>query len=133
MHGFEGVQLKIGKIFKYMGMIVYPCVVPKLRVKKILSGQEEKPINFNVSDVFLVGRARKEKLESNLNEKHTQFIPKEIVTKYKKMLTDESFGQNLGVMVKSNGKHGLFELKDKREEKTKESKEKSADMKRLTL
>jgi hypothetical protein len=38
VHGFEGIELKINDVSKYIGMIVLPCVVPKLDVKKELSG-----------------------------------------------------------------------------------------------
>lgn len=115
VHGFEGIEVKINKVSKYIGMIIYPCVVPRLELKKELSVQEETPLKFNVDDVFTVTRLRTEAMVSNLYEEYNEFVPQNILSKYKEMLSG-TVGENLGVMVKSIGKHQLFVEGEEEEE-----------------
>jgi hypothetical protein len=38
VHGFEGIEVKINDVSKYIGIVILPCIVPELKVKKELSG-----------------------------------------------------------------------------------------------
>ena len=78
-------------------------------------GEEEKPINFNVKDVFDVTRKVKV-LVSNLEEEYNEFIPQAVLDKYRKMLTGGSSGEHLGIMVKSIGRHRLMEQREESED-----------------
>ena len=78
-------------------------------------GEEETPVNFNVKDVFDITRKLKA-LASNLVEEYNEFVPQTILDKYREMLSGGSFGENLGIMVKSTGRHRLVQQREESEE-----------------
>ena len=79
------------------------------------SGEEEKPLRFSISDVFSVTREQTEKMVSNLKEEYGFAIPKDDLEKYGEMLEGDSYGENLGVMLKSVWPHRLMEQREEDE------------------
>ncbi|XP_028391967.1 uncharacterized protein LOC114516639 [Dendronephthya gigantea] len=112
VHGFEGVEVKINDQSKYFGIIILPCIVPKLQVKKELSATEEELLKFNFDDVFSVTRKPLKNLVSNLVDEYNEFVPNKTLDEYAKMLKASSVGSNLGIMVMLNSKHMLMEQKE---------------------
>lgn len=53
---------------------------------------------------------------SNLKEEYTFAIPEDDLGKYSKMLEGGSYGENLGIMLKSVGRHRLMEQREKDED-----------------
>ena len=80
-------------------------------------GEEDKPLNFNFDDVFSVTRKQAKVLVSNLVEEYNEFIPEDVLDKYRKMLEGGSLGQNPGIMIKSIGKHLLMKQREDSDEK----------------
>jgi hypothetical protein len=78
-----------------------------------LSGEEEKPLNFNLDDVFTVTREQPKAMAPNLPDKYKEFVPQAVVDQYHEMLKGRSFDENLGIMVKSTGRHRLMEQREK--------------------
>ena len=99
VHGFDGIHLKINDVSKYIGVLVNPCVTPKLKIKKTLEGREDTVLNFNLDDVVEIRRVRKGSSTPNLVEEYNHVIPKVVLDAYKAML-ERPLGQNLSVLVK---------------------------------
>ena len=86
------------------------------------SGEEEKPLRFDISDVFSVTREQTEKMVSNIEEEYEFAVPEDDLEKYDKMLKGGSYGENLGIMLKSVWPHRLMEQRE--EDRDEEGKDK---------
>ena len=93
-----------------------------------LSGEEEKPLNFNLDDVFTVTREQAKAMASNLHDEYNEFVPQTVLNQYREMLKGGSFGENLGIMVKSTGRHRLMEQREKSAEEDESPNERRPSM-----
>ena len=82
------------------------------RLLYYLSGEEEKPLNFNLDDVFDVTREQAKEMVSNLKEEYNFAVPDDILEEYRRMLRGGSYGNNLGIMVNKLGRHRLMEQRE---------------------
>ncbi len=75
-----------------------------------------------------MSREQAKAMASNLYEEYNEFVPQAVLDDYHKMLKGGSFGDNLGIMVKSTGRHHLMQQREISEEEDDSSDERKLPM-----